>query len=110
MCNNHNLPDESALTNSYRKELEKPLDEIKEDIFFRADHFQNESWYEDFLMLTRIGVCQPDIKYVLKVQKALKIIGYHTHQKEQKGKLYVVSGIKQNKIMPKEQNIKLHKR
>ncbi len=31
----------------YRRIFETPLEEIKEDIFFRADNFENEKWYGD---------------------------------------------------------------
>lgn len=30
--------------------LNKPLAEITEDPFFRADNFKNEPWYDDFQM------------------------------------------------------------
>lgn len=38
--------------------LNKPLAEITEDPFFRADNFKNEPWYDDFQMYLHIGVCQ----------------------------------------------------
>lgn len=28
----------------YKELFEKPLEEIREDIFFRADNFENEKW------------------------------------------------------------------
>ena len=73
-----------------REELNKPLDEIKEDIFFRADNFKDEKWYGEFLLYTRIGVCQPSPEHSLEVQKALKIMGYSTRTSEKDGKLYIL--------------------
>ena len=31
-----------------RKVLETPLEDIREDVFFRADNFQDEPWYGEF--------------------------------------------------------------
>mgnify|MGYP001078030444 FL=1 len=39
--------------------LEKPIEEIREDIFFRPDNFQEEPWYGEFQMFLAVGVCQP---------------------------------------------------
>ena len=36
-----------------RKVLETSLEEIQEDVFFRADNFQNEPWYDEFTMCIR---------------------------------------------------------
>ena len=47
----------------YRELMAKPIDEIREDIFFRADNFQDEPWYGDFQMYMAIGVCQPPEEY-----------------------------------------------
>ena len=58
--------------------MEKPLEDIQEDIFFRADSFQDEAWYHEFLMYTRIGICLPSPEHITQVQKALKIMGYAT--------------------------------
>lgn len=80
------------IVSEYRRELEKPLEEIREDPFFRADNFQEEPWYGAFLLYTRIGVCQPAPEHVLKVQKALKMMGYPTHTSERGGKVYVMPG------------------
>lgn len=79
----------------YQKELQKPLEEIKEDIFFRADNFQEEDWYDDVLLYTRIGVCQPEPEHMDTVQKALKILGFHTHVSSRNGRNYLVHGEKQ---------------
>ena len=68
--------------------LNKPLAEITEDPFFRADNFENQPWYDDFQMYLHIGVCQPKPEHALQVQKALKIMGYPTHD----GKLYLAPG------------------
>ena len=43
--------------------LNKPLAEITEDPFFRADNFENEPWYDDFQMYLHIGVCQPKLSH-----------------------------------------------
>ena len=49
-----------SFEDEYRKLMEKPIEEIKEDIFFRPDNFQkNEPWYGDFQMYMTGGVCQP---------------------------------------------------
>lgn len=76
----------------YCEELKKPLKDIKEDIFFRADNFQDAPWYGEFLNFTRIGICHPASEHVLEVQKALKIMGYLSHTSEHNGKIYVVPG------------------
>ena len=62
-----------------RKVLETPLEDIREDVFFRADNFQNEPWYGEFQIYRNLGVCQPKPEHVLEVQKALKVMGYPTH-------------------------------
>jgi hypothetical protein len=74
----------------YREELRKPLDEIKEDIFFRADSFQKETWYGDFSNYIRLGICQPSPGHALEIQKALKIMGYSTRTSKNKGKIYIL--------------------
>lgn len=83
--------------NLYKEEFKKPLEEIKPDMFFRADNFQNEEWYGDVLIYTRIGVCQPSPEHALVVQKALKIMGYPTHTSEHKGKIYIIPGTDKSK-------------
>lgn len=35
--------------------LNKPLTEITEDPFFRADNFESQPWYDDFQMYLHIG-------------------------------------------------------
>ena len=57
-----------------RKVLETPLEDIREDVFFRADNFQDEPWYGDFQIYRNLGVCQPKPEHVLEVQKALKVM------------------------------------
>lgn len=81
----------------YHEEFKKPLDEIKEDIFFRADNFRHEAWYGDLLMYTRIGVCQPRPEHMPELQKALKILGYPTHKAERNGKAYLAPGERQSR-------------
>ena len=75
-----------------RKVLETPLEDIREDVFFRADNFQNEPWYGEFQIYRNLGVCQPKPEHVLEVQKALKVMGYPTHTAEHDGKLYLAPG------------------
>lgn len=70
-----------------RKVLETPLEDIREDVFFRADNFQNEPWYGEFQIYRNLGVCQPKPEHVLEVQKALKVMGYPTHAAERNGNL-----------------------
>ena len=74
----------------YRDEFKKPLEEIQQDIFFRADNFEHEDWYNEFLIYTKIGVCNPLPEHCSDVQKALKIMGYSTRVAEQNGKTYIV--------------------
>ena len=76
----------------YREEFRKPLEEIKEDIFFREDNFEGEAWYGDLMLYMRIGVCQPEPKHIPELQKALKIMGYQTHVMENREKPYLVPG------------------
>ena len=33
-----------SFEDEYRELMEKPIEEIKEDIFFRMDNFQHEPW------------------------------------------------------------------
>ena len=71
-----------------RKVLETPLEDIREDVFFRA-------WYGDFQIYRNLGVCQPKPEHALEVQKALKVMGYPTHAAERNGKTYLLPGEKQ---------------
>ena len=73
-----------------REALDKPLEKMTEDPFFRADTFQNEPWYGDFEMYRRIGVCQPDPEHVPEIRKALKIMGYATQVTVRNGKPFLV--------------------
>ncbi|MCI8792296.1 MAG: hypothetical protein HFG38_05745 [Eubacterium sp.] len=81
----------------YQEELQKPLKEIKEDIFFRTDNFEFEEWYEDILLFTRIGTCQPKPEHMETVQKALKILGFCTHVVNRNGRDYLAPGERQIK-------------
>ena len=74
----------------YRRIFETPLEEIKEDIFFREDNFEHETWYGDLQMYLAIGVCKPEKDCVSDLQKALKVMGYPTQAKERDGQLYLV--------------------
>jgi len=69
--------------------LQQPLDEVKQDIFFRADNFKHKEWYNEFSIFTRIGICSPLPSHALEVQKALKVMGYSTRLDERNGKTYV---------------------
>lgn len=82
------------------EELKKPLEEIRHDPFFRADNFRNEEWYGEFLMFTRIGVCQTLPERALEMQKALKIMGYNTRITEREGKMLILPDIDRNKKSP----------
>lgn len=80
------------ITVEYRAELAKPIEEIREDIFFRADNFQNEPWYGDFQLYLVIGVCEPAPEHVIEVRKALKLMGYPSHAVIGEGKTYILPG------------------
>ena len=43
----------------YRELMAKPIEELKEDIFFRMDNFQNELWYGELKLYLTLGVCKP---------------------------------------------------
>ena len=75
-----------------RELLEKPLEEIQEDVFFRPDNFRGQPWYNDFMIYRNLGVCQPKPEHTLEVQKALKVIGYPTHTAVRNGKTYLLPG------------------
>lgn len=84
----------------YRRIFEKPLQEIKEDIFFRADNFENETWYGDLQMYLAIGVCKPDRSSVPDLQKALKILGCPTQTRENDGELFLIPQRERQKQTP----------
>ena len=44
-----------SFEDEYRELMAKPIDEIREDIFFRPDNFQDEPWYGDFQMYGDAG-------------------------------------------------------
>ena len=81
-----------SFEDEYLDLMAKPIDEIKEDIFFRSDNFQEEPWYGDFHMYMTIGVCQPPEEYALQIRKALKVMGLATHTAIRDGKTYVLPG------------------
>ena len=81
-----------SFQDEYRELMAKPIDEIKPDIFFRPDNFQDEPWYGDFQMYMTIGVCQPPEKYATEIRKALKIMGFSTHTSNRDGKTFVLPG------------------
>ena len=74
----------------YRRIFETPLEEIKEDIFFRADNFEKETWYGDLQMYLAIGVCKPEKNCVSDLQKALKVLGCPTKTREIDGELFLI--------------------
>lgn len=84
----------------YRRIFETPLEEIKEDIFFRVDNFENETWYGDLQMYLAIGVCKPDRGSVSDLQKALKILGCPTQTREIDGDLFLVPQRERQKQTP----------
>ena len=89
----------------YYEMMAKPIEEIREDIFFRYDNFRDEPWYEDFQMYLAIGVCVPKEEHALQVRKALKIMGYDTHTSQRDGQTYVLPGeVRQTIQEPKAKN------
>lgn len=78
----------------YRELMDKPIENIREDIFFRASNFQDEPWYDDFQQYMALGICQPPEKYALQIRKALKIMGLPTHTANRSGKTYILPGEK----------------
>lgn len=89
----------------YREEFKKPLEEIKQDIFFRADNFQHEDWYGDFMIYMNIGVCHPLREHSLEIQKALKIMGYKSRITEHDGETYIVPENNRSKATHQKNNI-----
>lgn len=81
-----------SFQDEYQNLMAKPIEEIKEDSFFRSDNFKNEPWYGDFQMFMTIGVCTPAAEHALQVRKALKVMGYTTHISVRGGETYVVPG------------------
>ncbi len=81
-----------SLQDEYRELMAKPIEEVREDIFFRPDNFREEPWYGDFQMFLAIGVCQPPEEYTLQVRKALKVMGYDTHPELREGKTFILPG------------------
>ena len=81
-----------SFENEYRELMEKPIEEIREDIFFRPDNFQHELWYGDFQMYMTVGICQPPEEHALQVRKALKVMGYDTHTVSRDGRTYILPG------------------
>ena len=94
-----------SFEDEYRELMAKPIDEIREDIFFRADNFRDELWYGDFQMYMAIGVCTPPEEHALQVRKALKVMGYATHTANRNGQTYVLPGeVRQAAQEPKAKN------
>lgn len=76
----------------YRELMAKPIEELKEDIFFRMDNFQNELWYGELKLYLTLGVCKPHKDHVIPLRKALKIMGYPSHECVRDGKVFVLPG------------------
>ena len=87
----------------YRRIFETPLEEIKEDILFRADNFENETWYGDLQMYLVIGVCKPDRGSVPDLQKVLKVLGCPTRTRENDGDLFLAPQRERQKQTPPRQ-------
>ena len=92
-----------SFQDEYRELMAKPIDEIRPDIFFRPDNFQDEPWYGDFQMYMAIGVCQPPEEHALQVRKALKVMGFLTHTANRDSKTFVLPGeVRQATQEPKQ--------
>ena len=81
-----------SIQDECRELLAKPIEAIREDIFFRPDNFRDEPWYEEFQIFLAIGVCQPPEEHVLQLRKALKMMGFLTHTASREGKTYIFPG------------------
>ena len=81
-----------SFQDEYRALMAKPIEEISEDIFFRADNFREEPWYGEFRIFLAIGVCQVPQEEALPVRKALKVMGYDTHTALREGKTFILPG------------------
>lgn len=84
----------------YRRIFETPLEEIKEDILFRADNFENETWYGDLQMYLAIGVCKPENDCMSDLQRALKVLGFSTRMRENDGELFLIPQRERQKQIP----------
>jgi len=82
---------------------ETPLEQIREDMFFRADNFEKERWYGDLQMYLAIGICKPDRGCVADLQKALKVSGYNTRIREHDGEPFVLPKRERQKQTPPRQ-------
>lgn len=81
-----------SIQDECRALMAKPIEEIQEDIFFRADNFQEEPWYGEFQLFLAIGVCQVPEEYALQICKALKVMGSPTHTAIREGRTYILPG------------------
>ena len=61
-----------SIQDECRTLLAKPIEDIRQDIFFRADNFREEPWYGQFRIFLAIGVCQVPQEEALPVRKRLK--------------------------------------
>lgn len=81
-----------SFEDEYRELMATPIEEIKEDIFFRMDNFQDEPWYGELKLYLTLGVCQPQKDHAILLRKALKIMGYPSHECVRDGKVFVLPG------------------
>lgn len=81
-----------SFEDEYCELMEKPIEEIKEDIFFRMDIFQHEPWYGEFELFLVAGICRPTKEHAPQVRKALKVMGYDTHTVSRDGRTYILPG------------------
>ena len=81
-----------SIQDECRTLLAKPIEDIRQDIFFRADNFREEPWYGEFRIFLAIGVCQVPQEEALPVRKALKVMGYDTHTALREGKTFILPG------------------
>lgn len=81
-----------SFRDEYRRLMEKPIEEIREGIFFRLGNFQNEPQCGDFQICMTGDVCQSPEERVLRVRKALKVMGCDTHTVNRDGRTYILPG------------------
>ena len=74
----------------YKKIFETPVEDIREDIFFRADNFSKEKWYGDLQLFLVLGVCSPCKEDAQNLQRALKVLGYNTKSVNRPDGTYLV--------------------
>ena len=79
-------------------ELEQAIIELFTVKGYTYVHGENiHRQYEDILLFTRIGTCQPKPEHMEMVQKALKILGFCTRVVNRNGRDYLAPGERQIK-------------